>query len=85
MKVGGYDKKIDNSKLGPTLVIAAASYWRSVLLAGKHQKQVQPVRAGEWEAEAQRSIWIARKVLSQSASRSPDLFRTEGSAVVVAR
>lgn len=74
MKVGGYNKVIDYARLGPTLVIAS-----SVVLAIRTARWPPPssdatVSATDWEAETDRSIAIAKRVLSRLTSRSPDLF-----------
>ncbi len=75
MKVGGYDKAVDYAKLGPTLVIAS-----SLVLAIRTARWKPPdtdstSSARDWEAEMERSVWIARRVLSHLTAHSPDLFQ----------
>ena len=73
MIVGGYNKKVDSSKLGPTLVIAT-----SLILAIRTAKW--PIATDlttsipEWGAEVERSVRIAKLVLSHLLAKSPSLF-----------
>ena len=74
MIVGGHNKKVDSSKLAPTLVIATSS-----ILANRTARW--PIATNlttslpEWEAEIERSMRIANLVLSHALAKSPSLFQ----------
>jgi hypothetical protein len=73
MQVGGINREVDFSKLGPTLVIAS-SLVLAIRTARWPRNAVTTASIPEWEAEVTHSIEIARRVLSHLVARSPTLF-----------
>lgn len=73
MEVGGYTKQPDWVKLGPSLLVAA-----SLVLAIRTAKwttnSCETSSSPEWEVEVDRSVQIARRVLSHLLAHSAQLF-----------
>jgi hypothetical protein len=73
MNVGGYNKEPDWVKIGPSLLVAS-----SLVLAIRTAKwaanEGSTSSSVEWDAEVERSIKIAHRVLSSLLARSPHLF-----------
>jgi hypothetical protein len=75
MKIGGYNKVTDYAKLGPSLLIAS-SLVLAIRTARWPAPNTEATNSGrDWEAQTDRSIWIARRILSYLTSRSPELFQ----------
>jgi hypothetical protein len=74
MDIGGYKREPDFNKLGPTLVIAS-SLVLAIRTAKWKTQSCETASAVEWDAEVDRSVWIARRVLSHLLAKSPDLFQ----------
>jgi hypothetical protein len=74
VKIGGLNKEVDFSKLGPTLVIA-----RSLVLAIRTARWIpnftSTSSSPEWDAEVDHSIKIARRVLSNLIPQCPAMFQ----------
>jgi hypothetical protein len=73
MQVGGHNQEPDWIKLGPSLVVAA-SLVLAIRTAKWNTNQCATTSAPEWDAEVDRSIQIARRVLSHLLAKCPHLF-----------
>jgi hypothetical protein len=73
MEVGGYNKEPDWVKIGPSLLVAA-----SLVLAIRTSKwganECSTASSVEWDAEVERSIKVAHRVLSSLLAKSSYLF-----------
>jgi hypothetical protein len=74
MQVGGVNRRVDQAKLGPTLVIAS-SLVLAVRTARWPRDSVSATSEMEWDGEVEHSVRIANRVLSYLLSKSPDLFQ----------
>lgn len=74
MQVGGVNKEVDFTRLGPTLVIAS-SLVLAIRTARWSRDTVSTASQPEWEAEVEHSVRIANRVLSYLLARSPGLFQ----------
>jgi hypothetical protein len=74
MEIAGYQRQVDLSRLGPTMVIASA-----LILAIRTAKwpriHTETASRIEWDLEVEQAVRMAHSVLSHLLAKSPCLFQ----------
>jgi hypothetical protein len=69
-----YNRQVDLSKLGPTLVIASSLVLAIRTAKWNAQQSCATSSSPDWEQEMQRSVQIANRVLAHLIATKPGLF-----------